>query len=327
MILLTGATGTVGTALLRRLVAARKPVRCLVRDPRKLGPERVRVQIALGDLGDPASFRNALRGVDTVVHLAAAIRDQDAGSIEELNGVATARLLRASERGGVKRFLFFSAMGASQHSSARFFRAKALAERAVEESELDTTVFAPSIVYSPGDYWLRLLERLSYLPVVPISGDGEALYQPIWADDTAACVMATLDGRASDGPVELAGPETLSHEADREARAAFARPPPAAGARAAARGSRRATHPRGRGGLVRRLRHLGGGGADGDPHDHPHRHRRRGVARGHSAAHGSRSRRLLAPPRRQRIRRHRSLAACYLPLRLFPLNLIDNQEN
>ena len=48
--------------------------------------------------------------------------------------------------------------------------------------------------------------------MVPISGDGEALYQPIWADDTAACVMATLDGRASDGPVELAGPETLSHE-------------------------------------------------------------------------------------------------------------------
>jgi uncharacterized protein YbjT (DUF2867 family) len=212
VILLTGATGTIGTALLRRLVAARKPVRCLVRDPRKLGPERVRVQIALGDLGDPASFRNALRGVDTVVHLAAAIRDQDAGSIEELNGVATARLLRASERGGVKRFLFFSAMGASQHSSARFFRAKALAERAVEESELDTTVFAPSIVYSPGDYWLRLLERLSYLPLLPISGDGTALYQPIWADDAAACVMATLDGRASDGPVELAGPETLSHE-------------------------------------------------------------------------------------------------------------------
>lgn len=212
MILLTGASGTVGTALLRRLVAARQPVRCLVRDPRKLGPERVRVQIALGDLGDPASFRNALRGVDTVVHLAAAIRDQEAGSIEELNGVATARLLRASERGGVKRFLFFSAMGASQHSPARFFRAKALAELAVEESPLDTTVFAPSIVYSPGDYWLRLLERLSYLPVVPLSGAGQALYQPIWADDAAACVMATLAGRANGGPVELAGPETLSHE-------------------------------------------------------------------------------------------------------------------
>ncbi|MGZ4200889.1 MAG: SDR family oxidoreductase, partial [Thermoleophilaceae bacterium] len=116
MILLTGATGTIGRALLPRLVAARQPVRCLVRDPRRLGAERVRVQIALGDLSNPASFRHALRGVDTVVHLAAAIRDQDDASIEELNGVATLRLLRAAERAGAKRFLFFSAIGATPYS-------------------------------------------------------------------------------------------------------------------------------------------------------------------------------------------------------------------
>ena len=212
MILLTGASGNVGTALLRRLVAARRPVRCLVRDPRRLGAERVRVQIALGDLANPASFRNALRGVDTVIHLAAAIRDQDGASIEEVNAVATARLLRGAERGGVQRFLFFSTMGASEHSRSRFFRAKALAERAVADSDLDTTVFAPSIIYSPGDHWLRLVERFSYLPAVPIAGSGRTLFQPIWADDAAACVMAVLDGNGQRGPVELAGPETLSHD-------------------------------------------------------------------------------------------------------------------
>jgi len=147
------------------------------------------------------------------VHVAAAIRDEDQASIEEVNGVATLRLLRAAQRAGARRFLFFSAMGASLHSSSRFFRAKALAERAVMESELDTTVFAPSIVYAPGDYWLRLLERLSYLPAVPLAGSGRTLYQPIWADDVAACVMAVLDsGRPNGEPVELAGPETLSHD-------------------------------------------------------------------------------------------------------------------
>ena len=86
MLLLTGATGTVGLPLLRRLTAAGTPVRCLVRDPRRLGAERVRVQIALGDLADHLSFRHALRGVDTVVHLASVIRDQPGGSIEELAG-------------------------------------------------------------------------------------------------------------------------------------------------------------------------------------------------------------------------------------------------
>ena len=86
-------------------------VRCLVRDPRRLGPARVRVQIALGDLADPASFRHALRGVSTVVHLAGAWRDQPAAGLEELNGLATWRLLRAAERAGVERFLFLTPLG------------------------------------------------------------------------------------------------------------------------------------------------------------------------------------------------------------------------
>jgi NADH dehydrogenase len=216
MLLLTGATGLVGSALLRRLVAEGTQVRCLVRDPRRLGPQRVRVQIALGDLTDPPSFRNALRGVQTVVHLAASIRDQPRGSIEELNGIATWRMVRAAQRSGVERFVFFSVLGASTHHRARFFRAKALAEQAVREADLDTTVFAPSIVYAPGDPWLTLLERMALLPAMPVSGRGRAAYQPIWAEDVADCVMSALRAPAGSAEsrhtrYELAGPETLNH--------------------------------------------------------------------------------------------------------------------
>jgi NADH dehydrogenase len=212
MLLLTGATGQVGSAVLRRLVAEGAEVRCLVRDPRGLGVQRVRVQIALGDLTDPPSFRNALRGVSTVVHLAGSIRDQPRGSIEEVNGIATWRMVEAAERSGVERFLFFSALGASTHHRARLIRAKALAEQAVRESRLRSTVFAPSIIYSPGDPWLRMLERLTLLPLMPVCGSGRAAFQPIWAEDVADCVIASLRSPdpASDEYHELAGPETLS---------------------------------------------------------------------------------------------------------------------
>jgi uncharacterized protein YbjT (DUF2867 family) len=218
MILLTGATGLVGSALLERLLAAGRDVRCLVRDPRRLGPNRVRVQITMGDLADPFAVRQAVRGVDTVVHLAATIRDQPGGSIEELNAVATIRLLRESRQVGAKRFLFFGAMGAEETSPARFFRAKALAEQAVLESGLEATVLAPSIVYAPGDPWLTLLHRLSLLPWMPIAGSGEAAYQPIWAADVAAAAEHVLsnhpDGSRMGPPrrFELAGPETLTYE-------------------------------------------------------------------------------------------------------------------
>jgi len=211
----------VGGELLPALLAGGNEVRVLVRDPRKLGEHRVDVQIALGDLGDPFSMRHAMRGVDTVVHLAATIRDQPGGTIEELNGLATVRLLRSAERAGADRFVFFSAMGATSFQRTRFFRSKALAEHAVTESSLRTTVFAPSIIYRPGDPWITLLQRLSILPALPISGTGRARYQPIWARDVAGCVASTVSagrGRASGpnpgphGRFELAGPEVLTYD-------------------------------------------------------------------------------------------------------------------
>jgi NADH dehydrogenase len=215
MLLLTGATGLIGSALLPKLLGDGEPVRCLVRDPRRLGAQRVKVQIALGDLADPPSFRNALRGVDTVVHLAAAIRDQPRGSIEELNGIATWRMVKAAQGAGARRFVFLSALGASTHHRARFFRAKALAEQAVREADMESTIFSVSIVYAPGDRWLTLLERLALLPLMPVSGSGHARFQPIWAEDVADCLIATLRATnstpASGAHHELAGPQTLDH--------------------------------------------------------------------------------------------------------------------
>jgi NADH dehydrogenase len=214
VLLLTGATGSIGSRLLPLLLEGGEDVRCLVREPRRLGARRVDVQIALGDLGemsDPYLVRQALRGVDTVIHLAATIRDQPPKRIEELNGLATVRLLRAAERSGVRRFHFFSALDAYAAQRTRFFRAKWLAEQAVMSSPLETTVFAPSIVYDRSDPWITLLRRFSFLPVLPVSGTGRGAFQPIWAEDVARCVVAALAREA--GPrYELAGPETLSYD-------------------------------------------------------------------------------------------------------------------
>jgi len=216
VILVTGATGTVGRALLPKLLESGEEVRVLVRDPRGLGRLRVDVRIALGDLAelsDPRILRQALRGASTVIHLAAAIRDQPAAKVEELNGLATARLLRGAEEAAVERFVFFSAIGASEFQRTRFFRAKALAESAVRRSELPSTVFAPSIVYERDDPWVTLQKRLALLPVIPVSGTARATYEPIWAEDVARCVIASLErDRNGSRRYELAGPERLTYE-------------------------------------------------------------------------------------------------------------------
>ena len=215
MLLLTGATGSIGSRLLPLLLEQGEEVRCLVREPRRLGARRVDVQTALGDLGemsDPYLVRQALRGVDTVIHLAATIRDQPPKRIEELNGLATVRLLRAAERSGVERFHFFSALEAESAQRTRFFRAKWVAEQAVLYSALQTTVFAPSIVYDHSDPWITLLRRFSFLPVLPVPGEGRAAFQPIWSEDVARCVAEALYGGKLAPRYELAGPETLTYD-------------------------------------------------------------------------------------------------------------------
>jgi uncharacterized protein YbjT (DUF2867 family) len=212
VLLLTGATGLLGSAVLRRLVGRGEPVRCLVRDARRIGPDRMHVQLAIGDLADPASFRNALRGVRAVVHLAASERDQPGATVEELNALATWRLLRAAERAGVGHFVWTAPLGSTPHHPSRVHRAKALAAAAVANARIPATTLACSLLYAPGDRRLARLERLAWLPAVPLTGRGAARSQPLWADDAAAAVVAALDRPPeSHRRLELAGPDALTH--------------------------------------------------------------------------------------------------------------------
>ncbi|HYH54432.1 MAG TPA: hypothetical protein VD761_09905, partial [Solirubrobacterales bacterium] len=116
------------------------------------------------------------------------------------------------ERSGVGSFHFFSALDAQAAQRTRFFRAKWLAEQAVLSSPLQTTVFAPSIVYDHSDPWITLLRRFSFLPVLPVSGEGQARFQPIWAADVARCVVGALQAAEPRERYELAGPDTLTYD-------------------------------------------------------------------------------------------------------------------
>ena len=213
--------------------------------------------------------------------------------------MATWRLLRAAEHAGAEHFVFFSALGATPHHPSRLHRAKALAERAVDEAALRTTTFAPSLVYAPGDRRLARLERLAWLPAVPLAGRGRARTQPIWAEDVADCVLAALERPGEPGAharFELAGPDVLTHREVVEVALHAARrrrrllPLPAAAAAPAAARLRDAHRAGGAGDLGR------GGAARG--HDaHAARHRGRRGARGPpaGAARGAGAAALRAP--------------------------------
>lgn len=108
-ILLTGATGKVGSRLTKRLAERGIEVRALVRDvERAAGLKRERVELVRGDLTDAASLAPAARGVDAIVHCAAFFRGATDEQAHEVNDVGTQRLAQAAVDAGVKRFIFTS---------------------------------------------------------------------------------------------------------------------------------------------------------------------------------------------------------------------------
>jgi UDP-glucose 4-epimerase len=108
-ILVTGATGKVGSRLSKALSQRGHHVRALVRDlARAAELHGERIELAQGDLLDPASLVAAVRGVDAVVHCAAFFRGATAEQAHEVNDLGTQHLARAAHAAAVKRFVFTS---------------------------------------------------------------------------------------------------------------------------------------------------------------------------------------------------------------------------
>lgn len=108
-ILITGATGKVGSRLARRLAQRGDDVRALVRDPKRAADLLAhRVELAEGDLVDPTLLAAAVRGVDAVVHCAAFFRGATAEQASAVNDQGTRHLASAARAAAVKRFVFTS---------------------------------------------------------------------------------------------------------------------------------------------------------------------------------------------------------------------------
>ncbi len=193
-ILVTGATGFVGPAIVRALVDAGHTVRVLEREPGRSAslPSQEAVQ---GDVTDAASLRRATEGQDVVVHLVALL----AGRPEEFQRVmeqGTRDLVAAAKDAGVQRFVLMSALGTDEQTKdlVPYYHAKWDMEQTVKGSGLEHVIFRPSFIFGPGGGALQQFARIAKLaPVTPIVGPGTQRIQPIWIDDVAAYFAAGVE--------------------------------------------------------------------------------------------------------------------------------------
>jgi uncharacterized protein YbjT (DUF2867 family) len=211
-VLVTGGTGFIGPHVVHALRARDEHVRALVRKPERATQlTALGVELAEGDVTDPASLRAACEGVDTVVHLVAIIKGSRA-DFERVMSQGTRDLVAAAQDAGVRRFVHMSALGLEEQTkdAVPYYAAKWEMERAVSESGLDHIIFRPSFVFGRDGGVLPTFVRLArFAPVTPIVGPGTQKLQPIWIEDLAEYFAHAVSGSAT-GTFELGGPDAVT---------------------------------------------------------------------------------------------------------------------
>lgn len=216
MIVVTGASGFIGSNLVKKLAKRGQQVTCFVRKTSDTSYlNSLPVKIVEGDIQDVSSLKKILEKGDTLVHLAAVTSETspDYSTSRKINVEGTRRLLDLSKEKGVKRFITLSSESTKRKIKGAYAQTKAEADQLIRDSGVPYTILRPSIVYGAGSGGLfqKTLSYIETLPIIPIVGSGKQEIIPIHVDDVTDAIIATLDKENTlNKEYDLTGATTLT---------------------------------------------------------------------------------------------------------------------
>ncbi len=200
---LTGATGFIGTTLLKRLSGAGWQVRALYR-PRtgRIPPRLPGVEWLSGNLEDQGALDALVAGTDAVIHCAGVVRGACRSDFDRVNADGAGRVARAAASlDRVPRFLLISSLAARTPQLSDYAASKWRGECAVKAASenLRWTVLRPPAVFGPGDRELLPLFRCIAKGFAPLPAGTNGRFSLIYIDDLATAVLRWLEADAGHG--------------------------------------------------------------------------------------------------------------------------------
>lgn len=210
-ILITGATGFIGSHLAMALNEAGHRIVCATRvPPRKNLNQLTYITADYTRDFDMDIWKTRLAGIDVVINAVGILREHGQQTFEALHDRAPRALFAACAAANVK-VVQISALGADENARSRYHLSKKAADDALLASSNRGIVVQPSLVYGRGGASARLFNLIASLPVIPLPGSGDQQIQPIHIDDLTRGVVALVDtDRYLGRRVPLVGPEPLT---------------------------------------------------------------------------------------------------------------------
>jgi NADH dehydrogenase len=211
-VLVTGGTGVVGRAAVSSLVEDGHSVRLLSRNARRDAAQWGKsVEPWPGDVARAKGIDGSAKGCDVVLHVVGIIAPSEQGSLEEVNVAGTRIMLDEARRSGNPKFIFVSSLGAERGTSD-YHRSKRAAEELVRQYEGEWVIVRPGNVYGPGDDEISLLLRMvRTLPVIPVIGGGDTIFQPVFAADLGKALVQVVErDDLSHRSLDIAGTDDTS---------------------------------------------------------------------------------------------------------------------
>jgi nucleoside-diphosphate-sugar epimerase len=194
VIALTGASGFIGSHILRRLQDGEIKHRLLVRDPRRLRGLQGEYELVCGGLEDDDALERLMAGATAVIHCAGSVRGVTRDQFDLANATGTAACATAAAAAGVEKFLLVSSLAAREPRLSPYAASKREGERNVlrVSEDMAATIIRPPAVYGPGDKELLPILRIMAKGRVPIFGSPDARFSFIYVEDLAEATVAWL---------------------------------------------------------------------------------------------------------------------------------------
>ncbi len=214
-VVVTGASGFIGTALVPRLLDVGYLPRLVMRSP-PVPPPNPPVEVVQGDLTSPESLRAAVAGADSVVHLGAAtsVGRLDPALAYRVNVGGATALIEACRAAGCRRIVVLSTQHVYLRRCGTYGHTKRIADALFSGSGLEVTIMRPSLVYGPGSrgVFVKLAGLLRRLPVIPVIGPGTWHLRPLYLGDLVELIVRTLKcPDASGRTYDVGGTERITY--------------------------------------------------------------------------------------------------------------------